>query len=104
MHNNKSHSVYFKVNNLTINELQSLRESIDTIDSEIVFLLLERFNLSKKIGLVKENLQIKILDSEREVEVKNKWIDNSSDNINLLPILESILCVSKEVQANLLHE
>ena len=92
------------MNNLTTDELQLLRENIDEIDSKIVLLLNERFDLSKKVGLLKNKRKIKILDSNREDVVKEKWIANSSDNINLLPILESILKLSKEVQGNLKRE
>ena len=82
-------------------QLQSLRETIDKIDSQLISLLLERFNQSKKIGIVKEELQIQVLDHRREEDVKKHWIQQSSNEVDLLPILESILQVSKAIQRNL---
>lgn len=83
-----------------IKQLNDLRKNIDTIDSEIIHLLCKRFEISKNIGLIKKENNIKILDSNREEEVKKSW-GSLSEGLNFLPILESILNVSKKVQAEL---
>lgn len=83
-----------------INQLHDLRKNIDQIDSEIIQLLRKRFEISKNIGMFKKENNVQILDSNREEEVKNCW-SNSSQGLNLLPILDSILSVSKQVQTNL---
>ncbi len=101
MHNNLVFWCFNKVNNPTSSDLQSLRENIDKIDSHLISLLLKRFEQSKNVGIVKEKLQIQILDKNREEEVKKLWIQQSSDDIDLLPILESILLVSKSIQRKL---
>ena len=91
------------MNNPTSSEqqLHSIRENIDNIDSQLISLLIERFKQSKNIGIVKEKLQIQILDHIREDEVKMHWIQQSTDDLDLLPILESILNVSKAIQKKL---
>lgn len=82
-------------------QIQSIREHIDNIDSQLISLLLDRFNQSKNIALVKEKLQMHTLDSNRENEIRKQWIQHSSEDVNLLPILDSILSVSKSIQRKL---
>lgn len=79
-------------------QIQSIRENIDSIDSQLISLLLDRFTQSKNIALVKEKLQMQTLDSNRENEIRKQWIQQSSEDIDLLPILDSILSVSKSIQ------
>lgn len=45
--------------------LKSLRNQIDTIDEEIIYLLSRRFEIVKQIGLIKKKNNIEILQSER---------------------------------------
>ena len=82
-------------------QIQSIRETIDTIDSQLIALLLDRFNQSKNIAMVKEKLQMQTLDSNRENEIRKQWIQQSSEEIDLIPILDSILSVSKSIQRKL---
>ena len=88
------------MNTEKVNQLNDLRKNIDQIDSEIIQLLCKRFEVSKNIGLIKKENNVQILDSNREEEVKNYWND-SSNGLNLLPILDSILVVSKQLQTKL---
>lgn len=88
------------MNTEKVKQLTDLRENIDQIDSEIIQLLCKRFEISRNIGIFKKENSVQILDSNREEEVKKSW-NNSSHGLNLLPILDSILTVSKQVQTNL---
>lgn len=89
------------MNTKKIKQLNDLRKNIDSVDSEIIHLLCKRFEISKKIGQIKKESNINILDSNREEEVKKGWKSTTSKGLNLLPILESILIVSKQVQSEL---
>ena len=84
-----------------ITELDLLRDNIDKIDSELIHLLHKRFEISKNIGIIKKQNNVTILDSNREEKVKTNWKANSINEVNLLPILETILTVSKDIQSKL---
>ena len=88
------------MNTEKLKHLNDLRKNIDQIDSEIIQLLCKRFEIAKNIGLIKKEHNVQILDSNREEEVKKSW-NSVSQGLNLLPILDSILTVSKQVQAKL---
>jgi len=48
--------------------LQDYRNKIDTIDKEIVQLLADRMEVSKKIGAFKKENSLPVLDEKREAE------------------------------------
>ena len=56
-----------------------LRRKIDEIDSQILQLLNERLEISKKIGTIKKKLKIPIGDPRREDEVYSHVIQKASE-------------------------
>ena len=48
------------------NDLNDLRESLDNIDHAFIFLLAERFRVTRKIGLYKRELGLPAVDEARE--------------------------------------
>ena len=47
-------------------ELQELRSSIDNIDAALVYLLSERFRVTKRVGVLKAERELPPADPERE--------------------------------------
>jgi len=83
-------------------ELKDLRKKIDKIDSKLIELLSDRFNVSRKIMNVKRKENLDFYDKEREIELlKNK--ENKADKIGLdrsfiKKIFQLILKESKNIQ------
>lgn len=48
------------------NELNDLRESLDNIDNALIFLLAERFRVTRKVGLYKSQYRLPAVDEARE--------------------------------------
>lgn len=55
-----------------MSHLDKLRKEIDKIDDSLMKLLNERFNLTNKIGKIKQNDDIKVEHSDREEEIISK--------------------------------
>ena len=51
-----------------MSNLKDLRRSLDNIDSSLVYLLAERFSITKKVGVYKKAKGLPIVDSAREAE------------------------------------
>lgn len=49
--------------------MKALRAKIDKLDAEIVKKISQRIMVAKKIGVVKAELQIKVLDKKRELQI-----------------------------------
>lgn len=47
-------------------ELNDLRESLDNIDNALIFLLAERFRVTRKVGLYKSKHRLPAVDEARE--------------------------------------
>ncbi|WAW14785.1 chorismate mutase [Peptostreptococcus equinus] len=77
------------------------REKISDIDKEICNLLEKRFYICKKIGDYKKENNIDILDSKRELEVRNKistYIKNEEYEDLIIDIFQDIMDKSKLLQ------
>lgn len=59
-------------------EIDFYRKKINNIDSKILKLLKERFEVSKKIGEIKKKKGIKVLDKKREKEIILDLVEKSS--------------------------
>ena len=82
-------------------ELDILREQIDIIDEKLVELFENRMDISKKIGDLKIQKEIEILNSKREEEVIKKGLSNLKDkelSCELEEFLRKIMELSKRVQ------
>lgn len=82
-------------------ELDILRGQIDAIDEKLVELFESRMELSKKIGDLKIQKGLEILNSKREEEVIKKGISNLKDkelSCELEMFLRKIMELSRKVQ------
>tara|TARA_B100000900_G_C20480108_1_gene675065 strand:- start:704 stop:976 length:273 start_codon:yes stop_codon:yes gene_type:complete len=59
-------------------DLSSLREKINKIDSELLFKLKERMEISKEIGIFKKENNLEVLDSKREELLINSLINHDT--------------------------
>ncbi len=84
-----------------MNELDILREQIDIIDEKFIELFESRMDISSKIGYLKAQKGMEILDSKREEEVIKKGISKLRDkelSCELEIFLRNIMELSKRVQ------
>lgn len=67
--------------------LQTYRDQIDTIDSEVIYLLSRRFEIVKQIWILKKELDMAPLQPERWQEVLNNLKEDAKEywvNENLI--------------------
>ncbi|MHC1604727.1 MAG: chorismate mutase [Candidatus Methanofastidiosia archaeon] len=82
--------------------IEELRKEIDKTDNDILELLAKRADIAKEIARCKQELNLSIVDAEREKEVKKLW--KIKAQISGLPvarvfaILKEILETSREIQ------
>ncbi len=70
--------------------LASLRNQIDTIDEEFIYLLSRRFELVKQIGKIKKDLWEEALQPKRWEEVLEKLYAEADDKGVSRDVVESI--------------
>lgn len=88
-------------------ELELLRKQIDEIDEKLVELFESRMELATRIGAIKEEKGLEILNSKREEEVVKKNImllKNSELSRELEIFFKGIMDSSKRIQQNRLEE
>ncbi len=90
-------------------ELLNFREKIDTIDKEILDLILKRMDISNDVAKFKIQNDIGILDVTRENEVINSRFEYLKslgiEDIEFINALFGIILIkSKQIQGNLLDE
>ncbi|MFB6470149.1 MAG: chorismate mutase [Vulcanisaeta sp. AZ3] len=54
--------------------LNALRSEIDSIDEELIDLLIKRLELARRLGVIKREAHLPIIDVEREEEVISRWV------------------------------
>ncbi|MBN1892922.1 chorismate mutase [bacterium] len=82
-------------------ELDDLREQINQIDSELVRLLCRRMELSSRIGSVKSEKGLPVIDEARENQILSAVIDCPDPNIDtqaLAGLFEHIIDISRKIQ------
>jgi len=84
-------------------ELNEFRKQIDQIDTKIVELMVERFQVSKEIGEYKKEKGLEIRNEEREKELILNKINtfkarNFSDEEFVKEFFELIIRKSREIQ------
>jgi aspartate aminotransferase len=62
---------------MSIEKLENLRNDIKTVTQNIISLINKRMEIAKKIGEIKNELQIKVIDDKVENEIKNYILHNS---------------------------
>ena len=81
-------------------KLNLLRKKIDDIDDELIALFLKRLDISKEIGELKKENNMKIYDPEREEKIIGMSLKNIDDNQKkyVEKFLRTLMDISKEVQ------
>ena len=90
-----------------MNELENLRERIDTIDKELIALFEERMNVVNDIAEYKIKNNLPILNQSREdiVISKVKAIVKNKDYTNsAIDFIKDIMEISKKFQQKLISE
>ena len=84
----------------TKNKIDELRSKIDNYDDKILDLLVKRFEISDKIGSIKQNSNGQILDTDREKQIINRLVNKFSmiDQEYIKSIFNQIFNVSKLIQ------
>jgi chorismate mutase/prephenate dehydrogenase len=75
---------------LTKKEIESLREDIDRIDSEILSLVVKREEVAVELGLTKEREGLELRDRRREKQVIEQFV-RKARAFNVDPVFASIL-------------
>lgn len=81
--------------------LSKLRKEVDSLDAEIIEVLVKRINLSVEIGKIKRSMDLKAYDAPREKEIKyniDKLSENTDVKKSLKRIYERIIDESRAIQ------
>ena len=92
-------SVFFFVDSIV--KIKELRKLIDKIDDQLFDLLVERFDVSKKIGDIKASKNINIDDPNREQEIINRLsikLEGKLKKEDIETIIRSFYYISKKLQ------
>lgn len=90
-------------------EIQKLRKQLDTIDDELLSLLIRRFNVTSQVGKLKESHNMEITDPQRELIILNKIKEKIENQTNcdqthnltyIIRVYEEIMNQSKQQQFN----
>ena len=82
-------------------KIEKLRILIDKIDDQLFDLLVERFDVSKKIGDIKASKDINIDDPNREQEIINRLsikLEGKLKKEDIETIISSFYYISKKLQ------
>jgi len=84
----------------TKNKIVELRRKIDDYDDKILNLLVKRFEISHKIGSIKQNSNSEIQDFNREKDIINRLANKFSmiNQEHIKSIFNQIFNVSKLIQ------
>lgn len=83
-------------------EIKLLRNEINKIDAQLLKLLKQRIDISKKMGKIKKEKNIAIFDMDREKEIIDNYTKNE-DSLNkkyIEKFFQTLMDISKEVQSN----
>lgn len=90
-----------------MNELENLRERIDTIDKELIALFEERMNVVNDIAEYKIKNNLPILNQNREDIVISKVkaiVKNNDYTDSAIDFIKDIMEISKKFQQKLISE
>lgn len=82
------------------NQLETLRQEIDSIDEQIFKLFKRRIMVAKQIGAYKKEHELSVLDSSREDAKRNQVKASVSNELEpyALELLEVLMKAAKTVQ------
>ncbi len=86
--------------------LDQLRLEINSLDSQLVPLLLKRMEVSRQVGVYKKAHGIPILNSAREQEILDKVSETAPEGQKeyIKKLYENIMKISREYQAEIMGE
>lgn len=90
-----------------MNELENLRERIDTIDKELITLFEERMNVVNDIAEYKINNNLPILNQNREDIVISKVkaiVKNKNYTDSAIDFIKDIMEISKKFQQKIISK
>ena len=82
-------------------KINTLRKKIDDYDDQILDLLIKRFSVSKKIGVIKATNRLEIGDPNREREIINRLSNKLKGKLNkedISAIFSPVYQISKKIQ------
>ncbi len=97
-----AHEVETGTEPIAVPQICDLRHKIDRIDSDIAKLLVERFSAAQKIGELKAEAKLPVLDNLREQEVLQRAADAADDPVSkeaLETIFNVIMEQSRKIQS-----
>lgn len=82
------------------NQLETLRQEIDSIDAQIFDLFEQRLTVAKQIGAYKQDHGLSVLDSSRENAKRDQVTASVSNELEpyALELLEVLMKAAKAVQ------
>lgn len=82
------------------NQLETLRQEIDSIDAQIFSLFEQRLTVAKQIGTYKKEHELSVLDSSREDTKRDQVKASVSNELEpyALELLEVLMKAAKAVQ------
>ena len=88
---------------VTINQL---RDEVDILDNQIIYLLAKRMKIIKEIALEKKKIGYPLIDKKREEQMKQNWLCKSQffkiEDKPIQIIFNEILQMSKKTQHKLI--
>jgi chorismate mutase len=82
-------------------KINTLRKKIDSLDDQILDLLIDRFSVSKEIGSIKASQNLNVGDPNREREIIGRLAEKSEgklDRDDIAAIFGTIYHISKKIQ------
>ena len=82
------------------NQLETLRQEIDSIDAQIFALFEQRLTVAKQIGTYKKEHELSVLDSSREDAKRDQVTTSVSNELEpyALELLEVLMKSAKAIQ------
>ena len=82
------------------NQLETLRQEIDSIDAQIFALFEQRLTVAKQIGTYKKEHELSVLDSSREDAKRDQVTTSVSNELEpyALELLEVLMKAAKAIQ------
>ena len=84
-----------------MNKINLLRKEIDRIDSQLINLLDQRFDLCIEIGQIKKETSSEVLNQNREIEILERLSKQTKHQGMVKHIWPYIMAFSKYLQKNL---
>ena len=82
-------------------KINTLRKKIDSLDDQILDLLIDRFSVSKEIGSIKASQNLNVGDPNREREIIERLaekLEGQLDRDDIAAIFGTIYHISKKIQ------